>query len=143
MVGVGCVWEVSWRRGRTVTYWLRVLLTIAALLRILAGLLNCLQADSNAGLLNSLQADFHAGILSPTDSNCNWNSNWLKQAGAPGYILVWRPTASCGRTHLHPIQPRPLVKVIFRHIRPDAPASLFFRLFTQVHLLIGGSVERQ
>ena len=30
----------------------------------------------------SLQADSHAGILSPTDSNCNWNSNsnWLTQA---------------------------------------------------------------
>ena len=26
----------------------------------------------------SLQTDSHAGILSPTDSNCNWNSNWLE-----------------------------------------------------------------
>ena len=31
-VDVGCVWEVSWRRGRTATYWPKVLLTIAALL---------------------------------------------------------------------------------------------------------------
>ena len=28
----------------------------------------------------SLQADSHAGILSPTDSNCNWNSNWQIRA---------------------------------------------------------------
>ena len=29
---VSCVWEVSWRRGQTATYWPQVLLTIAALL---------------------------------------------------------------------------------------------------------------
>ena len=31
-VDVGCVWEVSWRRGKTATYWPKVLLAIAALL---------------------------------------------------------------------------------------------------------------
>ena len=31
-VDVGCVWEVSWRRGQTATYWPQVPLTIAALL---------------------------------------------------------------------------------------------------------------
>ena len=31
-VDVGCVCEVSWRRGQTATYWPQVLLTIAALL---------------------------------------------------------------------------------------------------------------
>ena len=31
-VDIGCVWEVSWRRGQTATYWPQVLLTIAALL---------------------------------------------------------------------------------------------------------------
>ena len=31
-VDVGCVWEVSWRRGQTATYWPQVLLIIAALL---------------------------------------------------------------------------------------------------------------
>ena len=30
-----------------------------------------------------------------------------------------------------------------RYLRPDAPVSLFFRFFTQVHLLIDGSVEGQ
>ena len=45
--------------------------------------------------------------------------------------------------HHHRIQPRPQVKVIFRYLRTDAPVSLFFRLFTEVHLLIDGSVEGQ
>ena len=96
-----------------------------------------------------LQTDSHAGILSPTDSNCNWNwnsnLNWLNTSVAPGYIIVSRPPASCGRTHLPPslIQSRPQVKVIFRYLRPDASISLFFRLFTKVHLLINGLVEGQ
>ena len=40
----------------------------------------------------------------------------------PGYIIVCRPPASCGRTHLHRIQPVQ-VKGIFRYLRPDAPVS--------------------
>ena len=52
-------------------------------------------------------------------------SNWLtKSSLAPGYIIFWHPPASCGRTHLHQIQPRPQVKVIFRYPRSNAPASL-------------------
>ena len=52
-----------------------------------------------------------AGILSPTatgtELNCNCHSNslpWtdsLKLSVAPGYIIVWHPPASFGRTHLH------------------------------------------
>ena len=79
-------------------------------------------------------------------SNCDWNwtgTDSPKPSVAPGYIIVWRPPASCGHTHLHRIQPRPQVKVIFRHPWPNAPASPFFCLFTQVHLLIDGSVEGQ
>ena len=60
-------------------------------------------------------------------SNCKWNSNWPKPSVAPGYKIVWHPPASCGRTHLHRIQPRPQVKVIFRYLRPDAPVSLSHR----------------
>ena len=82
----------------------------------------------------------------PTDypelSDCNWTDK-PKLSVVPGYVIVWRPPASCGRTHLHRIQTRPQVKVIFRHPRPDAPASPFVCLFTQVHLLIDGSVEGQ
>ena len=54
--------------------------------------------------------------------NLNWLTDWPRPSVAPGYIVVWHPPASCGRTHLHRIQPRPQIKVIFRHPRPDAPA---------------------
>ena len=129
------VWEASWRREQTASYWPKVLLTIAALL-------------SRPGWaaqpwVTSPQSASWFSRLSPTDSYCSWNSNWLKPSVAPGYIIVWHPSASCGRTHLHRIQQRPQVKVIFRYLRPDAPVSLFFRLSTQVHLLIDGSVEGQ
>ena len=91
--------------------------------------------------------DSHAGILSPNwlqlQLELNWNSNWPKPSVAPGYIIVLRSPASCGHTHLHRIQPRPQVKVIFRYLRPDSPVSLFSCLFTQVHLLIDVSVEGQ
>ena len=53
-------------------------------------------------------------------------TDWLKPSEASGYIIVWHPPASCGRTHLHRIQPRPQVKVIFRYLRPDAPVSLIY-----------------
>ena len=56
--------------------------------------------------------------------NCNCNLNSLTPSVAPCYIFVWRPPAFCGRTHLHRIQPRPHVKVIFRYFRPDAHVSL-------------------
>ena len=95
-VDVDCVWEVSWRQGQTVTYWPKVLLTIAALLPDLGW--GCSTVSYWGLQALSLQVDSHAGILSPTDSNSNWN---------------W---------------PKP---------------SVFLRLFTQVHLLIDGSVKGQ
>ena len=140
-VDAGYVWEVSWRRGQTATYWSKVLSSTS-----FASGLGCSTVGPWGLQALDLQADSHAGILSPTDSNCNWNwtrTDWLKPSVAPGYIIVSRPPASCGRTHLHRIQPRPQVKVIFRYLRPDVPVSLLFCLFTQVHLLIDGSVEGQ
>ena len=79
--------------------------------------------------------------LTPTATRTRTDS--LKSSVAPGYIIFWHLPASCGRTHLHRIQPRPRVKVIFWYLRPDAPVSLFFCLFTQVQLLIDGSVDGQ
>ena len=63
------------------------------------------------------------GHWGPKPSVCSWHLvlnwlqlwlelNWLKPSVAPGYIIVWRPPASCGRMHLHRIRPRPQVKVI-------------------------------
>ena len=56
-------------------------------------------------------------------SNWNCNSNSLKLYVTPGYMIVWHPPASCGRTHLHRIQPCQQVKVIFRYLLPDASVS--------------------
>ena len=66
-VDVGCVREVSWRRGQTATYWPKVLQTIAALLPHLGW--SCSTVGHWRPQALSLQADSHAGILSP---------NWLQ-----------------------------------------------------------------
>ena len=117
-VDVGCVWEVSWKQRETATYWPQVPLTIAALLPHSAVLLN----RGSWGPKPSVWSWFSFRHLI-CNWNCNSNSNWLKLSMAPGYIIVWCPPDSCGRTHLHRIQPRPQVKVIFRYLRPDAPVS--------------------
>ena len=132
-VNVGCVWEVSRRREQT--------------------------ANPSSSGHSSTSSSFcwaaQPGSWGPKPSvwswfshlhfipnwNCNLNSNWLeltalnwlKPSVAPGYIIVWRTPASCGRTHLYRIQPRPQVKVLFRYLRPDAPviytgASINWRL---------------
>ena len=69
--------------------------------------------------------------------------NWPKPSVAPGYIIVWRPPASCGRTHLHRIQPRPQVKVIFRYLQPDTPVSAVPLLIYTGASLDWSSVEGQ
>ena len=74
--------------------------------------------------------------LTPTATDC------LKPSVAPAYIIVSRPPVGVHICHHHWIQ-QLQVKVIFRYLWLDAPVSLFFRLFTQVHFLIDGSVEGQ
>ena len=108
---------------------------------ILAGLLNrgSLRAQSP---MSAAGSQFH--ILFPTDSNSNWN--WLT---ATDSSRLWQLVIFLFDVYLLPVgvcichHHRIAVKVIFRCLRPDAPVSLFFRLFTQVHLLIDGSVEGQ
>ena len=83
-------------------------------------------------------------IPTATGTDCNWLTDSSR---------LWHLVIFLFDTHLlpvgvrichhHRIQPRPQVKVIFRYLRLDAPVSLFSRLFTQVHLLIDGSVEGQ
>ena len=84
---VSCLWEVSWRRGQTATYWPKVLLTIAALFFHL-GLV--VQPWVTEGLkphvcrwLSTL-ASYPQLTPTPTDSSCL----------CPAYIFVWRPPAS-------------------------------------------------
>ena len=106
-VDVGCVWEVSWRRGQTATYWPQVLLTIAALL-------------SHPGWV--AQPWVTEG---PKPSVCRWLSirhllsNWLQ------------------------LQLTQAVCVLVMFLFDVNLLPLFFRLFTQVHHLIDGSVEGQ
>ena len=118
----GYVWKVSWRRRETATYWPKVPLTYSA------GMLN----RGPWGPKPSVWSWFSLRHLISNwncNSNSNWLCNWPKPSVAPGYIIVCRPPASCGRMHLHQIGPRPQVKVIFRYLRPGAPVSV-------VHLLI-------
>ena len=111
-VDVGCVWEVSWSREQTATHWPKVPLTIAAVLShsswaVQPGVTEGQSPLSGAGF--SLRASYLQLRLKlecqlqlePTASNwlCNFNSS--KPSVAPGYIIVWHPPASCGRTHLH------------------------------------------
>ena len=111
--------------------------------RILAGLLNrgSLRAQSPLSA-----ADSQFSILSPTDSNCNWNwnLNWLTQTVYGTWLYnCLMPPVGVHICHHHRIQPHPQVKVIFWYLWPDVPVLLFFRLFTQVHLLIDSLVEGQ
>ena len=84
-VDVSCVWEVSWRRGQTATYWPQVLLTIAALLSHSSRATQPWGTEGPSPL--SGDGSYSAGILSPTDSNSNCNSNWLSD---------WQTQAVCG-----------------------------------------------
>ena len=94
---VSCVWEASWRQGQTATYWLQVLLTIAALLSRLGW---AAQPWVTGGPSPPSGAGSHSGISSPTGTGTDWH----KPSVAPGYIFVWHPPVSCGRTHL-PLSP--------------------------------------
>ena len=90
-VDVSCVWEVSWRRGQTATYWPQVLLTIAALLSHSGWAAQPWVTEGPSPLPGA--GTHSTGILSPT------GTHWRL---CPGYIFVWYPPASCGRTHLPP-----------------------------------------
>ena len=141
-VDVGCVWEVSWRRGQTAIYWAKVFLaTIAALLPHSGW-------AAQMSIIESRKPSVCKLILTlascpPNRLQLQLEFNWPKPSMAPGYIFVWHPPTFCGRRNLHQIQPRPQVKEIFRHLRPDAAVLLFLRLFTQVYFLIEGSVDAQ
>ena len=125
-VDVGYVWEV--RRRQTATYWPQVPLTIAALLSHSFWAAQPGSWEPKPSVWSWFSLRGHP--ISNWNCNSNWtgtdsNSNWLqlKPSVAPSYIIAWHAPASCGRTYLHQIQPRPQVKVIFRHPRPDAPVS--------------------
>ena len=134
---------VVYDRGQTATYWPKVLLTITAI-HLCPGWaappwVTGGRKPSVCKLILTLAS---YPKLTPTATETR--TDWPKPSVAPGYIFFfWHPPTFCGRTHLRRIKPCPQVKVIFRYLRPDAPVSLFFCSFTQVHLLIDGSFEGQ
>ena len=98
-VDVGCVWEVSWRRGQTATYWPKVLPTIAALLSRPGW---AAQPWVTEGPKPSVCRWLSIRHLVPSWLQLQLELNWLKPSVAPGYIILLRTPASCGRTHLPP-----------------------------------------
>ena len=130
-VHVGCVWEVSWRRGQTATYWLK-----AALLSYSGCAAQSWVTEGPSPLSGA--GSHTTGFLSPTgtDSSRLWH---LVKFLFDVHLLP----VCVSICHHHRIQPRPQVNVIFRYLRPDVPVSLFFRLFTLAHLLIDGLVKGQ
>ena len=76
MVDVGCVWEVSWRRRQTATYWPKVLLNIAALLSHSGWAAKPWVTEHRKPSVCKLILTL--AYCPPTDSNCNRNSNWLQ-----------------------------------------------------------------
>ena len=87
----------------------------------------------------SLRADSHAGVLSPNDSSCNWN--WLTQTVCGTWL--YNCLSSTCFLWAYESAPNSTTSTGQGDIPPDAPVSPFFCLFTQVHLLIVGSVEGQ
>ena len=72
-VDVGYVWEVSWKRRQTATYWPKVPLTIA-LLPHSAGLLNCGSWGPKPSVWSwfSLRGHPISDCNYNSNSNCNW-----------------------------------------------------------------------
>ena len=115
----GYVWEVSWRLNKTVTYWPPSSSGYSS-----TSFSFYWAAQPGAwGPSSQSGAGFHAGILSP--------KLWLqltKLPFAPGCIIVWRSSASCGCHFCTKLNPS-TVKVI-----PDIFDRMHL-LFTQVHFL--------
>ena len=74
-VDVGCVWEVSWRRGQTTTYWPKVLLTIAAF-HSHSGWAAQLWVTEGPSPLSGA-GSHSAGTLTPTGTRTRTDSNRL------------------------------------------------------------------
>ena len=131
-VDVGCVWEVSWKREQAVIFWPQVPLTIAAFLSHSAGLLNrgSLRATSpqSCKLILTLASYLQLELQLELQLAWNWLSAYLELQLTQTVCGTWlynclTSTSFLWVSHLHRIQPRPKVKVIFRYLWPDAPVS--------------------
>ena len=82
----GYVWEISWRLNKSATYWPPSGYSSTSFSFCWAAQQGALRASDPQS-----RAGSHAGILSP--------KLWLQLTKLPvtsGYIIVWRPPASCG-----------------------------------------------
>ena len=135
-VDVGYVWEVrSWRRGQTATYWPKVFLTIAALLSHSGWAAQPWVAEGPSPLSGA--GSHSVGILSPTATRTRtaqavcgtWFYNCLTfNCFLWAYASAPNSTTSTCQCHI-PISSN------------GCTCFAFFRLFTQMHLLIDGSVD--
>ena len=82
---VSCVWEVTWRRGQTATYWPQVLLTIAALLSHSGWAAQPWVTESPSPLSGA--SSHSAGIHLQLELTHSYRL-------CSGYIFVWRTPAS-------------------------------------------------
>ena len=75
-VDVGCVWELSWRRVQTATYWPKVLLTMAALLPRPGWAAQPWVTEGRKSSVCKLILTLAS--CPPTDSNCDLNwTDWF------------------------------------------------------------------
>ena len=128
-VVIGYVWEVSWRRRETATYWPQVPLTIAALLLQSAWVLRaqalCLELVLTPASYLQLELQLE---LQLTQAVCG---TWL-------YNCLPVDVRIC--TEFNHVHRSRWYSDIFDRM---GLFPLFLCLFTQVHLLIDGSVEGQ
>ena len=120
MVDVGNAWEVCWRRG-IYCYILTQSSSDRSNTSSHSGW--AVQQWVTEGPSPLSEADSHSARILFPSRTATRTASYPKLSVAPGYIIVKRPPASCGRTHLHRIQPRPRVKVIFRYLWPNEPVS--------------------
>ena len=115
---------------QTTTYWTQVFLTIAALLPHSTGLLN--RGPEGPSPLSG------AGTHSAGNCDWNWPELQLNQTVCGTWLYNWL-TSTCfmWASHLHRIQP------VHRSRWYSDIFDRMHLLFTQVHLLIDGSVEGQ
>ena len=92
-VDVGCVWEVSWRRGQTA---ISIQSSSDYSSTSFASWLGC----SSVGHWGPQAVLTLATCPQLTPTASGTRTDWPKPSVAPGYIIVLRPPASCGRTHL-------------------------------------------
>ena len=102
-IEISCVWEVSWKQGETVTYWPKVLLTIASLLPHSRWVAQPWVTEGPSPLSGA--GSHSAGILSPTGTD--WLpkaicGTWLYNCLMPTcFLLVYAPATITEFNHVH------------------------------------------